>query len=214
MELYEAMRSATTTRLFSDSDVDDAVLYRVLDNARFAPNGGNRQAWHVVVVRDARKRADLAELYRGPWRRHLHERYGRALPDVAERPIDVFVDRLHRIPVHLVFCVRVEALALIDADLDRVSLVGGASVYPFVQNVLLGLRAEGLGAAMTTMVVAAEPAVMELLDIPPGYAVVCHVPVGVRADPFPAKLGRDPVETFASLDRWGAPFELDQVRRS
>lgn len=206
MELYEAMRTAATTRIFTEADVDDAALHRVLDNARFAPNGGNRQAWHVVVVRDPSTRTRLADLYRGPWRRYLHERYGRTLPEVPERPIDVFVDRLQDIPVHLVFCVNVASLALTDAALERVSVVGGASVYPFVQNVLLGLRAEGLGAAMTTMVVAEEPAVKDLLAIPPGHAIVCHVPVGVRADPFPAKLRRDPVESFTSLDRWGDAF--------
>lgn len=206
MELYETMRTAVTTRLFTDDEVDDAVLVRVLDNARFAPNGGNRQSWHVVVVRDPELRRGLAALYREPWESYLAERYGRTIPDEPTLPIDVFVSRLGEIPVHLVFCARLDALALTDADLDRVSVVGGASVYPFVQNVLLGLRAEGLGAAMTTMVVANEPAVVELLGIPPGHAVMCHVPVGVRADPFPTKLTRAAVSEFTSRDRWGESF--------
>lgn len=206
MELYEAMRTAVTTRLFTGDDVDDEVLTRVLDNARFAPNGGNRQGWHVVVVRDRSTRLELARLYREPFEQYMRERYGRTIPDEPELPVDVFAARLGEIPVHLVFCALVESLALTDASLDRVSIVGGASIYPFAQNVLLGLRAEGLGAAMTTMVVVHEPAVVELLGIPPGYAVACHVLVGVRADPFPTKLTRAPVAEFTSLDRWGATY--------
>ena len=57
-------------------------------------------------------------------------------------------------------------LAVTDAELPRRSIVGGASIYPFVQNLLLALRAEGLGAAMTTLLVPAEEEVRELLGIP------------------------------------------------
>ena len=64
--------------------------------------------------------------------------------------------------------VRLDDLAVTDAELPRRSIVGGASIYPFVQNLLLALRAEGLGAAMTTLLVPAEDAVRELLGIPPG----------------------------------------------
>ncbi|MGH2916009.1 MAG: nitroreductase family protein, partial [Solirubrobacteraceae bacterium] len=42
MELYDVMRCAPSTRHFTDAPVDRAVLARVLDNARFAPSGGNR----------------------------------------------------------------------------------------------------------------------------------------------------------------------------
>ena len=40
---------------------------RILDNARFAPSGGNRQGWRVIVVRDAGIRASLGELFRKSW---------------------------------------------------------------------------------------------------------------------------------------------------
>ena len=50
------MRTAGTTRRFRTDPVPDDLLYRVLDNARFAPNGGNRQGWHVIVVKDAEGR--------------------------------------------------------------------------------------------------------------------------------------------------------------
>ena len=86
-------------------------------------------------------------------------------------------------PLHLVVGVRLDDLAVTDADLPRRSIVGGASIYPFVQNLLLALRAEGLGAAMTTLLVPAEEAVRELLGIPQEIALAAHVGVGPALAP-------------------------------
>jgi nitroreductase len=116
---------------------------------------------------------------------------------------DAFAERLHEVPLHLVVCTNLADLAIVDAGLDRPSVVGGASIYPFVQNVLLGLRAEGLGAALTTLLAPAEPDVKRLLAIPDGVALAAYVLVGHRADPWPKRLARRPVEDFAFAERYG-----------
>jgi nitroreductase len=108
--------------------------------------------------------------------------------------------------VHLVVGVRLGDLAVTDAQLPRQSIVGGASIYPFVQNLLLGLRAEGLGAAMTTLLVPAEAEVKELLAIPEEVAVAAHIGVGRRADPWPRALARKGVFEFAFSERYGEPL--------
>jgi nitroreductase len=84
--------------------------------------------------------------------------------------------------------------------------VGGASVYPFVQNVLLGLRAEGLGAALTTLLVPAEAEVKQMLEIPDEVAIAAHIGAGYRADDWPTRLARRPVEEFAFSERYGSPL--------
>ncbi len=101
---------------------------------------------------------------------------------------------------------RLSDLAVTDAALPRQSIVGGASVYPFVQNLLLALRAEGLGAALTTLLVPAEAEVKRLLEIPEEIALAAHIGVGHRADPWPARLARRPVEEFAFAERYGEPL--------
>src|SRR6201992_277188 len=63
MDLTEALRTTGAVREFTDQAVDDVVLARVLDTARFAPSGGNAQAWRVVVVKDAAKRRQLRDSY-------------------------------------------------------------------------------------------------------------------------------------------------------
>lgn len=210
------MRDAPSTRRFDHEPVAHDVLVRVLDNARFAPSGGNRQGWRVVAVADAQRRRALADLYQPHWRAYMEQTGGAALlRDPGDLPpgrlrslrqADEYARRLHDVPLHLVVCVVLSDLAVTDAELDRPSIVGGASVYPFVQNVLLGLRAEGLGASLTTLLVPAEAQVKQLLEIPQDVALAAHIGVGRRCDPWPKRLSRRPVERFAFAERFGAPL--------
>ena len=219
MDLYKAMRNTPATRRFRSEPVAREVLLRVLDAARFAPSGGNRQGWRVIAVEEARTRRALRDLYWPHWRAYL-EYTGAAQmlanPDDhdparirALRRADAFADRLHEVPLHLIICVRIADLAITDAELDRPSIVGGASVYPFVQNILLALRAEGLGASLTTLLIPAEPEVKRLLSIPEEIAVAAYVAVGHRADPWPSALTRHPVADFAFSERYGQPLTAD-----
>jgi len=95
-----------------------------------------------------------------------------------------------------------------DEGLPRQSIVGGASIYPFVQNILLGLRAEDLGAAFTTLLAPAEPAVRKLLEIPDGIAIAGHISTGHRRDPWPRALARNPVADFTFAERYGAAWAI------
>ncbi len=210
------MRCAPSTRRFTPEPVDPTVLRRVLDNARFAPSGGNRQGWRVVVVTDPALRRRLRELYEPAWAAYTEQTGARAVLESSQgvpagrlrmlQLADEYAHTFDQVPVHLVVCVQLDALAIVDAALERPSVVGGASIYPFVQNVLLGLRAEGLGASFTTLLTPAEPQVRELLGIPDGVAVAGHISVGHRADPWPSRLSRRPVEEFAFAERFGESF--------
>jgi nitroreductase len=216
MDLYETMRCAPTTRRFKPDPVPTEMLVRALDHARFAPSGGNRQGWRVIVVRDAQNRVALRDLYLPYWRAYIgHADVARAAAEIASSDpararmmerANEYAENLHEVPVHLVVGVRLGDLAVTDAQLPRQSIVGGASIYPFVQNLLLGLRAEGLGAAMTTLLVPAEAEVKRLLEIPDDVALAAHIGVGYRAGPWPGRLSRRPVEEFAFSERYGEPL--------
>jgi nitroreductase len=216
MDLLEAMRCAPTSRLFKPDPVPREALVRALDSARFAPSGGNRQGWRVVVVQDEERRRALRDLYLPPWRAYMEHTGGAALLADPEghdprrvrmvRRANEYAEGLDQVPVHLVVGVRLDDVLATDAGLARQSIVGGASVYPFVQNLLLALRGEGLGAALTTLLVPAEDEVRRLLEIPDDVALAAHVGVGYRADPWPERLARRPVEEFAFAERFGAPL--------
>ena len=219
MELYDVMRTTSAVRKFTDEALPDDVLERILDNARFAPSGGNRQGAHVIVVRDAATRERLAALNEPAVRRYVaqiaagespwnsvHAPGPSAEEIAAARVPGSFTRPVLTAAVVLVVCVDLEVVASIDQDLDRVGVVSGASVYPLVWNILLAARQEGFGGTITTMAVAQEPAVKELLGIPETYALAAVVPLG-RPEHQPTKLRRNEVAEFVTRERFdGPPF--------
>jgi nitroreductase len=224
MDLYEVMRTTPATRAFTDEPIDDQVLHRILDHARFAPSGGNRQGWYVIVVSDRATRERLRDLYVLGWREYAAHRRKGLVPFAARdagrwpgpavdleearrtpAPYD-FADHLDTVPVMLVLVADLGALATMDNGLDRQSIIGGASVYPFAHNILLAARNEGLGGVMTSVIARQEPAVRELLGIPEGYAVAGLLALG-RPQKQVKRLSRKPVEGFTYRDRFdGPPF--------
>jgi nitroreductase len=216
MDLLDAMRGAPTSRRFKPDPVPRDALLRALDAARFAPSGGNRQGWRVVAVEDPGRRRALRDLYLPSWRAYMEQTGGAAIladPESHDarrvrmvlRAND-YAEQLDRVPLHLVVGVRLDDVLATDAGLPRQSIVGGASVYPFVQNLLLALRGEGLGAALTTLLVPAEDAVRRLLEIPEEVALACHIGVGHRSEEWPKRLARRPVDEFAFAERYGEPL--------
>lgn len=204
MELSQAMRTAAATREFRTDPVSDEIIYRVLDNARFAPSGGNRQGWRVIVVRDPAMRKAAGDLYKRSWLDNFQPLFAR-LPDNGSRPADRYAVQLPELPVQLVVLVERAALVTTVPAIDNSPIVPGASIYPFVQNIVLALRAEGLGTVLTAGLTPVEAEAREVLGMPEGFSIVAHLGVGWPARPFPTRLKRKPVEEFATLDQFGGP---------
>jgi nitroreductase len=220
VDLYEVMRTTAAVREFTDDPLPDDVLERILDNARFAPSGGNRQGSHIIVIRDGNTRTALAELTKTGARRYaaqlahgespwnpLHPPGPTAEEIAATEVPEQFTAPLHNAAVVLVLCVDLEVVAAMDQNLDRIGVISGASVYPLAWNILLAARNEGYGGTITTMVVAEEPRVRELLGIPESYAVAAVLPLG-KPRKQRTKLKRVDVADFVTRERFdGAPFD-------
>jgi nitroreductase len=207
VELDEVMRTTAAVRTFLDQPVPDETLYRVLERARFAPSGGNRQGWRVIVVRQPELRRAIRDAYVLGWREYIgHAVHGLVPfapgPDgrwtgpaidldearTVEWPDD-FADHLDQVPIMLVLCFELGALAVVDNGLDRQSIVGGGSVYPFGHNLLLSARNEGLGGVLTTLICRQEKMLRELLAIPDGFALAGLLALGhpnIRSPGSPA----------------------------
>jgi nitroreductase len=223
MDLLQAMRTTPSTREFTDDPLPDDVLYRILDDARFAPNGGNRQAWRVIVVRDPASKQRIAELYELGMREYAaHNRAG-LVPFVAaeahrrtEPAVDLEEARrvplpdgasyLATVPVLLVIVVDLTNMPAVDSGLDRLSISVGASVYPLAHNILLAARNAGYGGHMTTVLARQEPALRALLRIPNHYALATMLPLGKPVKEI-TKLRRAEVQTFTTVEQFdGPPF--------
>jgi nitroreductase len=223
MELREALRTTSSVRAFTDKPVDDAVLFEVLDDARFAPSGGNRQAWRVIVVRDPAQRQQLAAAYLDAWHDYIASLLAGVTPfsplasdadraavaakrEAAEAKSlpDGFAETLDRAPALLVVVADLAAFAATDRDLDRYQLVGGASVYPFIWSILLAARERGLGGVMTTVATANEPRLREIFSLPSDFVVASVVVLGYP-ERRATKLRRREVPDFAFVDRFDGP---------
>lgn len=210
MELTEVMRTTGTCRYFRPDPVPDDVLHRAFDAARFGPQGGNRQPVRWVVVRESATRQALADLYLPLWKAYFDGIASGAV-DVGALPqavldADHFAEHLASVPAIVVACAELAGLHPTDTELGRLSVVGGGSIYPTVQNLCLALREQGVGTAFTTLLCITEPAVRELLSIPDGFITAGHIAVGYPERAFPTKLTRMPVEETVFAESFAQPL--------
>ena len=216
MELSDVMRTTAATRAFRPDPIPAEVLHRVLDDARFAPSGGNQQGWHVTIVRDLALRRRLADLSAATWARYKAEQAAgyRAYNPINPAPGDLVVPDdmpehpmladIESVPELLVVTVDLGVLAVMDHRLDRFSVIGGASIYPFVHNILLAARNQGLGGVLTTFLAASEPEAAPLLHLPSNHAIVAMIGLGYPVHQI-TKLRRHPVEHFTTIDTHDGP---------
>ena len=215
MELTDVMRTTFSAREFTDRPVPDEVLYGLLDVARFAPNGGNRQGWSVVIVRDRATQEAVARAGEAGARRYGAQRaagenpWNSVIPTqlsdetIAQTRVPAtLIQPLIDAPALLVVCVDLRVVASMDQYLERVGIISGASVYPFAWNILLAARNAGLGGTITTVAISDEPTVKRVLGVPDHVAVCALLPLGYPVRQL-TKLRRAPVESFTHLGRWG-----------
>jgi nitroreductase len=214
MELYDVMRTTFAARDYTGDPLPDEFLYGILENARFAPSGGNRQGNRVIVVRDPETRNRLAQLAEPAAKRYVAQVQAGESPWNTIVPTKVTAEEIENTPasptliepcrtasVVLVFIVDLKVVASVDQDLDRIGVISGASIYPFVWNVLLAARQAGFGGTITTVAVAQEPKVQALLNIPSDHAVAAIVPLGRPVKQL-TRLRRRSVEEIATRERF------------
>jgi nitroreductase len=219
MELYDVMRTTFSARDFTGDPIPNETLYTILENARFASSGGNRQGWHVIIVRDPQTRQALAQLAEPAAKRYAAQLQAGESPwnsidstsvddaTIAQTPAPArLTEPFIKAAVVLVVCVDLKLVASIDQNLQRVGVISGGSIYPFVWNLLLAARHEGYGGTITTLPVAQEGKIQELLGIPGHVAVSAVMPLGKPVKQL-TKLKRKPVSEFTTFERWdGEPL--------
>lgn len=214
MELYEVMRTTFAAREFTDQPVSDGIIAKILEEARFAPSGGNRQGWKVLVVREDSSRAVLRELIAPQMRRYVAQVKAGEAPlntihtsrvsdeEVAATQLpERMLDNLTGAPVLLLVFVDLSVVASFDRHLDRVGVISGASIYPFVWNILLAARHEGLGGTLTTFAAGAETDVKAHFGVPDEMALAAMIPMGQPVKQL-TKLTRKPVADFVRKEHW------------
>lgn len=217
MELNDVMRTTFSAREFTGDPLPDDILYDILDVARFAPSGGNRQGNRVVIVRDQATKDALADLAAPAAKRYAAQVNLGESPWNTVNPTAVTdaVVEATPVPPHLtnsfrdadvvlVFLVDLGRVASMDQFLDRIGVISGGSIYPFVWNVLLAARQAGYGGTITTLAAAQEEKVQALLHAPAHFAVAAVVPLGKPKKQL-TKLRRNAVDEIATVGAFDGP---------
>lgn len=214
--VYEAMRTLRAVRRLKTDPIPADVLHRVLEAATWAPTGGNRQPWRIIAVKDPERKKRLGTLYAGVWAgfSQMYRKRFDTLPEAARQKMEKMMnageylaEHFGESPVICIFCFNPQEMAITDAKLDRVSVVGGGSVYTAVENLLLACRAEGLGCVLTTLLCECEPEVRELLNIPQPWGTAAAIPIGYPILRGHGPISRRPVEELTFTDSWGTAFK-------
>ncbi len=214
MDLYDAMSTLRAVRRIKPDPIPDDVLDRVLTAATWAPTGGNHQSWRIITVTDAQLKQKLEDLYRPHWEGYIpgYEAHMADMPaaqaESSRKALDAgtyLANHLHEAPVICVFCFNLDHITVTDAALPRQSVVGGGSIYPAVQNLLLAARNEGLGCVLTTLLCMEEAEVKKLLKLPQDWHTAAFVPLGYPVLGGHGAISRKPISKMVYANTWGEP---------
>lgn len=213
--LYELMSTQRAIRRLRPDPIPHDVLERIMQAAVWAPSGGNLQPWRMVMVTDPELRATLGGLYARRWEvfaAMYRKRIAAAPPEEQAKEArtiaagDHLGNHFGECPVIAIVCFNPDRMAVTDAGLDRVSVVGGGSVYPAVQNLLLACRAEGVGSVLTTLLCQDEAEVKALLGIPDDWYTAAALPMGYPVGGGYGPIARRPVQDLFFRDGWRRPI--------
>jgi nitroreductase len=192
MPLGEAIFSLRAIRRLKPDPIPDADLRDILEAAIRAPNGGNMQPWHFIVVKDAGVRAELGSLYHEAW-------WAKRRDAGIQRPEDLpgnyrlsmrLADEFGQVPVVVLICTTSKGPG------------PAGSVIPAVQNLLLAARALGVGGTITTLHTVVDERVHKLFAIPSTAQVVYCIPLGYPRGRFGPNQ-RKPLTEVCSYNHWG-----------
>ena len=197
MPLGEAMFTQRAIRRFRTDPIPADVMQDIMEAAIRAPNGGNQQQWHFIVVRDEETRRKLGELYHEAWWAKRADAGIMGPEDIPPgrhpmRSAMRLANEIGDAPVMVLVCATAKGAQ------------AAGSVIPAAQNMLLAARAFGIGGTIATLHAVVEERVHELFGIPDTAQVVYCMPFGYPRGNF-GPVTRLPLNEVCSYDRWGAP---------
>lgn len=206
-DLFHIMTTTRPMRMLKSDPVSQALLDEILQAATCAPNSLNTQPYRFLVVRDRETKKLFGKRYDST----MKKRFAPIIPaedDTSKNARNIRTamkmgPRLKDCPV-LLFVLGVRDWPYAVPEMERVGAAPPSfgSVLPCVQNILLGCRARGLGASLTTMHQNFEAEMCDHLEIPDTHGIVAVIPIGWPEGNF-GPLTRRPISEITDFDRWG-----------
>ncbi len=204
-DLFETIENCRAMRRLKPDPVPDELIARILRAGACAPNGGNTQKWRFLVIKDRKIKDAVSVWYKKAFDEVIGPRYrtGEPPPGVTKErylrqvaAVEYLTDHYAEAPVWIVACLE---------DGPTPNRMAGATIYPAVQNMVLAIRALGLGTTLTTRHMLHEKEADAALGLPAGVHSYAILPVGWPTGKF-GPVGRGPLKEIVYQDRWGEPY--------
>jgi len=210
MDVYEALYTTRAMRRVRPDPIPLEVQKRILDAAIRAPSGGNAQMWRFLLVDDPAVRSRLGPIYRAClgriWETVYKPRVDAARQDPGSEESRGFL-AMQRSAVWLAD--HFEGYPLLLFAFSQFDTTGG-SIFPSVWSAMLAARAEGVGSALTSVLLFQQADVLEVLGVPKdqGWNFSCCITLGYPTGRW-GVAPRVPVHEVAHRNRWGAPLGFE-----
>ena len=203
MDVYEALYTTRAMRRVKPDPIPEDVQKRLLDAAIRAPSGGNSQGWRFMLVDDKAVIAKLGPLYRECLELLFQTIYKQPLEEAHADPTakqSVEFLKMHRSASHLADHFEEYPLLLVAFNQGDPS---GGSIFPAVWNAMLSARADGVGSAITSVLLFKRDAFFEILNVPQdqGWNFACLVTLGYPTGRW-GIAPRRPVHEVACRNQW------------
>lgn len=205
-ELLTTTRSVRK-RLDLTRDVPLELVRECVEIALQAPSGSNRQGWHWVIVTDPGLRRAVGEVYRRAVDAYVAAPgyAGRLFQDDPDRAgvqqrvgdsVEYLGAHMGEAPVLVLPCLTAPRLS----SGSQAGLWG--SLLPAAWSYMLAARARGLGTAWTTLHLAHEQEVADILRIPAGVRQGALIPTAYYTGETFRPAPRQPLDEVWHLDGW------------
>jgi len=204
-DVFEIMTTTRSMRRLKPDPVPDELIRKILLAGAGAANGGNTQKWRFLVIKDPAIKKAVQVWYKKAFDEVVGPRYASSAPPpgvTADRykrqhgAVEYLTEHYHEAPVWIVACLE---------DGPTPNRSAGASIYPAVQNMLLAIRALGLGSTLTTRHLQFEKETEAALGLPPGVHSYAILPVGYPMGKF-GPVGRGKLSEIVYQDKWGQAY--------
>ena len=204
-DLFEIIGTTRSMRRLKPDPVPDALIKQILEAGTAAANGGNTQTWRFLVIKDPAVKQAVQVWYKKAFEEVIGPRYATSAPppgSTADKytrqhgAVEYLTEHFHEAPVWIVACLK---------DGPSPGRGAGASIYPAVQNMLLAIRALGLGSTLTTRHLLYAKEAEAALGLPEGVHSYAILPIGYPMGKF-GPVGRGKLSDFVFLDKWEQPY--------
>ena len=213
MEVREALYTTRAMRRVKPDPIPVDVQMRIMDAAIRAPSGGNAQNWRFLLVDDKEVMGKLGPLYRDCMSilfSTIYKPQVDAAQQNPDEPASIQFDKMYRSASYLADNLEKYPLLLFGFCLADPT---GGSIYPSIWNAMLAARAEGVGSALTSVLLFKKAEVYEVLGVPgdQDWHMACMVTMGYPTGRW-GVAPRQPVHNVAARNQWDGAlgFEIEE----